>query len=525
MSKNNIKIYDSTLRDGAQTKGINFSLDDKKKILNTLDELRVDYVEGGWPGANPTDDIFFKSLPKLKFSKVVAFGMMRKHKVKVKNDIGLKSILNSGVGYACLVGKSWDFNVKNALKVGLEDNLEMIGDTIYYASKRLDEVMFDAEHFFDGFKSNPDYSLDSIKIAYESGAKWIILCDTNGGTLPYEVKEIVSKVKKIIPVEKIGVHFHNDTDNATSNSIESIRSGVCQVQGTFNGLGERCGNANLVNIVSNLVLKMNFNCSLKKNLKKLTSVSRFIDETLNRQSARNLPFVGSAAFAHKGGLHISAVEKDPRCYEHINPSEVGNERTLVISNQSGKSNILNKLKKYKISTNNNEDEIVSFLNLTKKQEFLGYAYDGAEASFELLARRKFQKLKEFYSLASFKVSDEKRLNESGNFKPFSEARVKIFVGKKEFYSASEGNGPIHALDNALRKALIKFYPKLKELNLIDYKVRILTPEDGTKALVRVRIESSNKNQTWSTIGVSHNVIDASYIALHDSITYHLLKMK
>ena len=278
--------------------------------------------------------IFSLNLPKLKFSKVVAFGMMRKHKVNVKDDIGLKSILNSGVGCACLVGKSWDFNVKNALKVGLKDNLEMISDTIYYSSKRLDEVMFDAEHFFDGFKSNPDYSLESIKMAYESGAKWIILCDTNGGTLPYEVKEIVSKVKEIIPVEKIGVHFHNDTDNATSNSIESIRSGVCQVQGTFNGLGERCGNANLVNIVSNLVLKMNLNCSLKKNLKKLTYVSRFIDETLNRQSARNLPFVGSAAFAHKGGLHISAVEKDPRCYEHINPSEVGNERTLVISNQS-----------------------------------------------------------------------------------------------------------------------------------------------------------------------------------------------
>ncbi len=525
MGKLNIKIYDSTLRDGAQTKGINFSLEDKLKILNILDELGVDYIEGGWPGANPTDDLFFKSLPKLKFSKIVAFGMMRKHSSNSRNDEGIKSIINSGVRNACLVGKSWDFNVKNALRISLEDNLDMISDTIEYTSKKLDEVMFDAEHFFDGFKSNPKYAIETISTAYKSGADWIILCDTNGGTLPFEVKNILGKVEEVIPKEKIGVHFHNDTDNATYNSIESVRCGVGQVQGTFNGLGERCGNANLINVVSNLILKMGYNFPLKKNLKKITAVSRFIDETLNRQSPRNLPFVGTAAFAHKGGLHISAVERDPKCYEHIEPEKVGNERTLVVSNQSGKSNILNKLKKYKILVKKNDYEIEDFLNLTKKQEMLGFAYDGAEASFELLARRKFQRFKEFYSLESFKVSDEKRIDEKGNFVPFSEARVKIFVGKKEFYSASEGNGPIHALDNALRKGLKQFYPKLNELNLIDYKVRILTPEDGTKALVRVRIESSNKKHTWSTIGVSYNVIDASYIALHDSITYHLLKVK
>ena len=523
VKKHKVRIYDSTLRDGAQTRGVNFSLSDKERILGILDDLGVDYIEGGWPGANPTDDQFFKSLPKLKSSKLVAFGMMRKYGKSSENDPGLNAVLNSGVSAACLVGKSSDFNVKNALKIGLNANLDMIGDTVSYASKRLDEIMFDAEHFFDGYKINPKYSLESIKIAYNAGAKWIILCDTNGGTLPYEVSQILEEVKNIIPSEKLGVHFHNDTDNATSNSLESVRSGVSQVQGTFNGLGERCGNANLVNVVSNLVLKMGYHCSLKKNLKKITLVSKYIDETLNRQPPRNLPFVGSSAFAHKGGLHISAVEKDPRCYEHIHPEEVGNERTLVVSNQSGKSNILNKLKKFKIKINDNEKEVLDFLKLTKNQEFLGYAYDGAEASFELLARRKFQKFKEFYSLESFKVSDEKRKNSNGEFVPFSEAKVKIYVDKKKFYSASEGNGPIHALDRALRKALSKFYPKLKKLNLIDYKVRILTPEDGTKALVRVRIESSNKKYMWSTIGVSYNVIDASYIALHDSITYHLLK--
>ena len=523
MSNKEIKIYDSTLRDGAQTKGINFSLDDKIKIFNALCDIGVDYIEGGWPGANPTDDKFFKMMKSSKKSKLVAFGMMRKKGKSSKNDPGLNAVLNSGVSSVCLVGKSWDFHVKNALNVKLSENLDMISESIDYASERLDEVMFDAEHFFDGFKANPNYSLESIQRAYESGATWIILCDTNGGTLPFELEYIIGEVKKIIPENILGVHFHNDTDNATYNSLESVRNGVKQVQGTFNGLGERCGNANLVNVVGNLVLKMGYKCKLKGKIKKLTSLSRFIDETLNRQPPRNLPFVGSSAFAHKGGLHISAVEKDPKCYEHIDPLSIGNERSLVVSNQSGKSNVVNKLKKFKIEINGKEKKILEFLDLVKKQEFLGYAYDGAEASFELLARRKFHKFKEFYSLESFKVSDAKRKDPSGEFHPSSEAKVKIFVGKKSFNSESAGNGPIHALDNALRKALTKYYPKLKGLNLVDYKVRILTPQDGTKALVRVRIESSNNLHTWSTIGVSYNVVDASYIALHDSITYHLLK--
>ena len=523
MKNKTIKIYDSTLRDGAQTKGVSFSIDDKLRILDILMDIGVDYIEAGWPGANPIDDELFKNLPAKFKSKVVAFGMMRKKNKSASNDPGLNAVLNSGVSTTCLVGKSWDFHVKSALRISNSENLEMINDSIDYASTKLDEVMFDAEHFFDGYKSNPKYSLDVIKTAWNAGAKWIVLCDTNGGTLPYELSSIINDVKIIIPPENLGVHFHNDTDNATYNSIEAVRLGVKQVQGTFNGLGERCGNSNLVNVAANLILKMNYECKLKKKINKITSASRLIDEILNRQSSRNLPFVGSAAFAHKGGLHISAVEKNPKSYEHIDPISVGNERLLVVSNQSGKSNVVNKLKKFKIDIKGKEKKIEEFLELIKNQESLGFAYDGAEASFELLSRRTFQNFKEFYSLETFKVSDEKIKNDKGEFKPFSEARVKIFVGKKEFYSASEGNGPIHALDNALRNALLKYYPSLKDLNLVDYKVRILNPKDGTKALVRVRIESSNLKHQWSTIGVSCNVVDASYIALHDSITYHLLK--
>ncbi len=523
MKTKNITIYDSTLRDGAQTKGIAFSLQDKLRITEVLDNFGVDYIEGGWPGANPTDDEFFKKLPPLKKSKLCAFGMTRKDGKSAENDPGLNAVLNSGASSACIVGKTWDFHVLKALKVSLDKNLNMINDTFEYASKRLDEVMFDAEHFFDGYKLNPLYAKKTIKVALDAGAKWIILCDTNGGTLPHEIAEIIADVSTIIPREKLGVHFHNDTDNATANSLEAVRNGVCQIQGTFNGLGERCGNANLVNVVSNLCLKMKYKTNLNKNLKRMTYVSRFIDETLNRQSNRNLPFVGSAAFAHKGGLHISAVEKDPKSYEHINPESVGNQRVLVVSNQSGRSNIVNQLKKLKINFGNDNKKLSAFINLTKKQEFLGYAYDGAEASFELLAKREFSNLKEFYSLESYKVSDERRKQTSGKFVTISEARLKIFVKGKEFFCVAEGNGPINALDIALRKALSHSYPKLVKLNLIDYKVRILTPKDGTKALVRVRIESSNQRLKWSTIGVANNVIDASFIALHDSITFHLIK--
>jgi len=521
--KNNIKIYDSTLRDGAQTKGVAFSFQDKIRIAEKLDSIGVDYIEGGWPGANPTDDKFFNNVPFFRNSKIVAFGMTRRNSNSAENDPGLNCILNSGAKVACIVGKTWDFHVKKALNVKLIQNLEMIGDTIEYSKLKMNEVMFDAEHFFDGYKANPKYAIESLKVAFESGADWIILCDTNGGTLPHELKKILNSVFKVIPKNQVGVHFHNDTDNATANSIESVIQGVCQVQGTFNGLGERCGNANLVNVVTNLCLKLNYNLKIKKNLKKITQLSRFIDETLNRKSERNLPFVGSAAFAHKGGLHISAVKKDPKSYEHMNPKLVGNERILVVSNQSGTSNIVEQLTKLHITVKKGEKNLKEFLEIIKKQEFLGYAYDGAEASFELLARRKFDQFQEFYELKRFKVSNERVRNADNKFDTISLAEIAIKVENKSFRCSAKGLGPINALDKSLRKALTKFYPKLSELNLVDYKVRILTPQDGTKALVRVRIESSAKENTWSTIGVSDNVIDASYIALNDSITYHLMK--
>ena len=522
--KKNLTIYDSTLRDGAQTRGLAFGLNDKIRIAEILDNLKVDYIEAGWPGANPTDDEFFKKVPKMSNSKIVAFGMTRKNGKSCQNDPGLNAVLNSGVSTACIVGKAWDFHVKKALGVSNKVNLDMIGDSIHYSSKRMDEIIFDAEHFFDGYKSNPKYSLKAIQIAFQAGAKYIVLCDTNGGTLPFELKKIISDVQNIVPSENIGVHFHNDSDLATANSLEAIRLGVGQVQGTFNGLGERCGNVNLVNVIANVCLKMGIKIEIRKNLKQLTNSSKMIDEILNRTPSRNLPFVGSAAFAHKGGLHISAVEKDPKSYEHIDPKLVGNERTLVVSNQSGKSNIISQLKSLKIKFNKDSKDLTNFVKLAKHQEYLGFAYDGAEASFELLALRKFKKLKEFYILNSFKVSDEKRISTNGVYLTLSEARIKLTVKNKKFYSAAEGNGPIHALDNALRQALIKSYPKIKKLNLLDYKVRILTPREGTDAQVRVRIESTNGKFKWSTIGVSKNVIDASFLALNDSFTYHLLKM-
>ena len=340
-----LTIYDSTLRDGAQTRGLAFGLNDKFRIAEILDSLKVDYIEAGWPGANPTDDEFFNNMPKTKNSKIVAFGMTRKKGQKAKNDLTFNKILNSGASVACIVGKTWDFHVKNALEITNDENLEMISDSIEYASKKMNEILFDAEHFFDGYKANPTYAMKTIESAYKAGANYIVLCDTNGGTLPYEIEEIIHQVNKKIPSKNIGVHFHNDSDLATANSLEAVRLGVGQVQGTFNGLGERCGNVNLINVVANLCLKMHLKIKIQKNINQLTNSSRMIDEILNRTPNRNLPFVGSSAFAHKGGLHISAVEKNPTCYEHIDPKLVGNERRLVVSNQSGKANIISQLKK------------------------------------------------------------------------------------------------------------------------------------------------------------------------------------
>ena len=528
MNKSYIKLYDSTLRDGAQTKGVNFSLADKLKIYKILCDIGIDYIEGGWPGANPTDDSFFKKLPKKSSSKVVAFGMMRKPGKSANNDPGLNAVLNSGVSSVCLVGKTWDFHVKNALKVSYAENLDMISDSITYASRRLEEVMFDAEHFFDGFKNNKEYALSCIKSAYDNGARWVVLCDTNGGTLPNEVTDIVNEVTKSVPGKNIGIHAHNDTGNAVANSLAAVLSGARQIQGTINGLGERCGNANLMSVIPTLHLKETYSKSYeinikKENIGKLTQCSRLLDEILNRKPNQHLPYVGAAAFSHKGGLHVSAVQKDPKTYEHIIPEEVGNVRNIVVSDQSGKSNIVSRLNSIGINFKQDDPKIKKLLEEVKDREFIGYSYDGADASFELLARRVMGEIPRYILIKEYDVSVKK--NNLGEI--VSSAKAQLEVDKKLILCVGEGNGPVHALDNAIRNnvdKLAKYSQYLKDLKLVDYKVRILNT--GTEAVTRVSIESTDsKGKNWFTIGVSPNIIDASFKALVDSLDYKLFKDK
>ncbi len=524
-SSNRVYLYDSTLRDGGQTQGVDFSAADKRAIAVELDKLGLDYIEGGWPGANPTDDAFFRDPPKFTHAKLTAFGRTRKSGRSASNDPGFAALVGSKTAALCLVGKSWDFQVDVALGIGRDENLAMIRDSISHAAKTVPEVLFDAEHFFDGYKDNPEYALACIAAAYESGARWIVLCDTNGGTLPHEIEKIVGDVVKKIPGEKLGIHCHNDTENAVANSLAAVRAGVRQIQGTLNGLGERCGNANLISILPTLVLKMGFETGVSRDgLKHLTHVSRLLDERLNRIPQHNAPYVGESAFAHKGGLHVSAVEKNPRCYEHIPPEVVGNRRHVVVSDQAGRSNILARFRELGIAIDSDSPKVQSLVDLVKTREFEGYAYDGAEASFELLVRRVLEGIPEFFRLNSFRILDERRWNAKGELITLSEATTRLQVDGDEIMTVADGNGPVNALDAALRKGLIRFYPSLENLKLLDYKVRILTPGEGTRAVTRVMIESSDgSDETWSTIGVSANVIDASFIALNDSITYKLIR--
>jgi len=520
---NRIYLYDSTLRDGAQTQGVDFNAIDKAMIASELDSLGIDYIEGGWPGANPTDDAFFADPPKLKHARLVAFGMTRRAGRSTDNDPGLNALLSCGVDAVCMVGKSWDFQVRVALGIEEQESLAMISESVKRAAAEGKEVTFDAEHFFDGYKENPEYALASIRAAFESGARWVVLCDTNGGTLPYEVEEIVSKVTKDVPGDHLGIHCHNDTENAVANSLAAVRAGVRQVQGTFNGLGERCGNANLVSILATLTLKMGFETGVKAdNLKHLTHVSRMIDERLNRAPNRHAAYVGESAFAHKGGLHVSAVEKDPRCYEHIEPESVGNRRNVVVSDQSGRANILAEFREIGLEMDPDDPRVADLVELVKQREYDGYAYDGAAASFELLARRALGEVPEYFTLNSFKVTDERRWNAKGDLITLSEATIKLNVGDQALMMVAEGNGPVNALDEALHKALAPCFPIVEGLRLVDYKVRILTPTEGTKAVTRVMIETADQDgNRWATVGVSPNVIDASYMALNDSLTYKL----
>jgi len=526
--KERLHIFDTTLRDGAQTHGVDFNVDEKKIIANKLDLLGVDYIEGGWPGANATDTAFFNEKLNFKNASFTAFGMTKKVGRSAENDPGLASLINTNATSVCIVGKSWDFHVELALEIKLEENLENIQQSIEFIVKNNKEAHFDAEHFFDGFKANKEYAIKCLKAADEGGARWIILCDTNGGTLPHEVAEIVSEVVKIIPGSKLGIHAHNDTGNAVANSLTAIHAGVRQVQGTINGLGERCGNANLVSIIPTLLLKPyfkdNFDLTISiDNLKLLTDLSRLQDEILNRSSNKTAPYVGASAFAHKGGLHASAVNKDPKTYEHIEPSIVGNQRQIVISEQSGKSNIISKLKSAGISVNENDQSIQKILDRVKEREFTGYTYDGADASFELLVKKVLGEFPEFFSTKSFKINIENSGDEGSTL---SKAEVIFVIGNKDFSGSGEGNGPVNALDNAIRMSFNSsgYAGYVKDLNLIDYKVRILNT--GTDAITRVSIESIDKEgKSWFTVGVSDNIIEASFRALIDSVEYKLMKDK
>lgn len=520
-----IYLYDSTLRDGGQTQGVDFSAADKTAIAQALDQLGIDYVEGGWPGANPTDDAFFAAPPSLKHARLTAFGMTRRAGRSAANDPGLSALLATSARTICLVGKCWDHQVSTALGVELAENVRMIAESVAHAASKAEEVMFDAEHFFDGFKANPAYALECAEAAYRAGARWVVLCDTNGGSLPDEVERMVADIAKHIPGERLGIHAHNDTDNAVANSLAAVRAGVRQIQGTLNGLGERCGNANLISLLPTLMLKMGCETGVShEGLRHLTHVSRLLDERLNQAPRRNAPYVGESAFAHKGGLHVSAVEKDPACYEHIEPELVGNARHIVVSDQAGRSNILARFREIGLSVDADDPKVARLVEKVKEREYQGYAYDGAEASFELLARRELDGLPRYFQTQSFRVETERRWNAEGAVVTISQAVVKVLVGGDPHMEVSEGNGPVDALDTALRKALTPRYRQLSDMRLVDFKVRILTPTEGTKAVTRVMIESADGHGArWSTVGISANVIEASYEALRDGIVYKLFR--
>ena len=520
---NRIFLYDSTLRDGQQTQGVDFSTADKVAISQQLDQLGIDYVEGGWPGANPADDQFFGQLPALQQARFAAFGMTRRPGRVAAEDRGLTVLLDSDAPVICLVGKTWDFHVEIALRTSLEQNLEMIADSIKYCVDQGREAVFDAEHFFDGYKANPKFALQCLTTALNAGARWAVLCDTNGGTLPHEIGQIVAEVAKKLPGSQLGIHCHNDTGNAVANSLAAVRAGVRQVQGTLNGLGERCGNANLISILPALMLRMGYDTGVsEEGLKGLVSVSHMLDERLNRNSDRHAPYVGTNAFAHKGGLHVSAVQKDPRSYEHIDPEIVGNELRILVSDQAGRANILVRLAELGVEVDPAAPEINQLVTEIKQREHLGYAYDGASASFEMLARRALGQWQDHFELLSFRVTDERRSGANGELETLSEATMKISVDGVVHMTVAEGNGPVNALDNALRKALLPAYPYLVDMQLVDYKVRILESSAGTAAVTRVMVESSDAaGHRWNTVGASGNVIEASYQALFDAVNYKL----
>ena len=525
MGKQRLYLFDTTLRDGAQTSGVDFTLADKLAIAGMLDELGIDYIEGGYPGANPTDTELFGT-PRKFNATFTAFGMTRRPGRSASNDPGLAAVLAAKTDAICLVAKTWDYHVRIALETTKEENLASIRDSVRAAQARRREVLLDCEHFFDGYKSNPKYALACAKAAHDAGARWVVLCDTNGGTLPNEVEKIVGEVVKVVPGDHIGIHAHNDTEQAVANSFAAVRAGARQIQGTLNGLGERCGNANLVSIIPTLKLKpefAGFEIGVSDaQLKKLVHVSHALDERLNRASNRHAPYVGESAFATKAGIHASAIMKDPATYEHVTPESVGNKRKVLVSEQAGKSNILAELERIGIKADKDDPRIARLLEVVKEREAIGYAYEAADASFEMLARRMLGTVPNYFDVTQFDVNVEQRNNAKGERVTVSMAVVKVKVGDENLISAAEGNGPVNALDQALRKDLGKYQKYIEGLKLTDYRVRILNA--GTEAVTRVLIESEDESSDhWTTIGVSSNIIDASFQALMDSIVYKLVK--
>jgi 2-isopropylmalate synthase len=535
MTGERIWLFDTTLRDGAQTRGIDFSVADKIAIAKALDAIGIDYIEGGWPGANPTDDAFFADLPKLKTAKSVAFGMTRRGGRSASNDSGLVAVMNAETDGTCLVGKTWDFHVETALGVTLDENLQMITSSLQTVSARGREPMFDCEHFFDGFKNSRDYALACTEAAFAGGARWIVLCDTNGGAMPEDITAAVTAVKAHLPEANIGIHCHNDCGLAVANSVAAVVAGARQVQGTINGIGERCGNADLITLIPNLMLKYDYDTGVaESNLPKLKALSRLLDDRVNRVPDHHAPYVGDAAFAHKGGLHASAAQKDPRTYEHVPPEIVGNMREYVVSDQSGKANFLARFEDFGLKVSKDDHRLDALIADVKDKEHHGWAFDTAAASMELLVRRTLGEVPDYFLIGRFRVMDERRFNAKGDLVVESEATVSLTVGREIFHEAAEGNGPVNAVDTAVRKALIRAYPSLAGVTLFDYKVRIITNtsghdghvrgQGGTDAVTRVLIECRDENDdAWTSVGVSTNIIDASVMALSDSMTWKLLK--
>ena len=533
MSKERLYIYDTTLRDGQQTQGVQFSTDEKQTLARALDDLGIDYIEGGWPGANPTDSAFFEARPDTN-AQFTAFGMTKRAGRSAENDDVLAAVLNAGTPAVCLVGKTHDFHVTTALGITLDENVETISASIAHCVSQGREALFDAEHFFDGYKANPNYAITCLQAAMDAGARWIVLCDTNGGALPSEVKSIVTDVIAAgIPGDRLGIHTHNDTENAVANSLAAVQAGARQIQGTLNGLGERCGNANLTSLIPTLLLKepyaSQFDIGVSKDaLKTLTRTSRLLDDILNRVPSRQAPYVGSAAFAHKAGLHASAILKDPSTYEHIDPSDVGNARIIPMSNQAGQSNLIKRLRDAGITVEKGDPALGRILDVIKSREAEGYSYDTAQASFEILARRELGQMPDFFEVKRYRVTVERRKNKYNKMVSLSEAVVVVKVGDEKRLSVSESmdetgsdRGPVNALAKALAKDLGQYQDMIADMRLVDFKVRIT--QGGTEAVTRVVIDSEDaQGRRWATVGVSPNIVDASFEALIEAMQWKIL---